>query len=116
MHVQVRLRGLEVPDVVREAIARRIRFALGRFGGPLRSASALVTDENGPRGGADKRCRVELRLRDGARLSVEHEGERLLATVDEALDRSARALVRRLERARGDRAVLRVAETAGESA
>lgn len=101
MHVQVRLRGLEVPDVVREAIGRRIHFALGRFGGRLRSAAALVVDENGPRGGIDKRCRVELRLRDGGSLIVERSGERVLATIDEALDRAARSLVRHLERPHG---------------
>ncbi|MCU0683579.1 MAG: HPF/RaiA family ribosome-associated protein [Polyangiaceae bacterium] len=103
MHVQVRLRGLDVPDVVREAIGRRIHFALGRFGGRLRSAVAFVVDENGPRGGIDKRCRVELRLRDGGSLIVERSGDRVLATVDETLDRTARALVRHLERPRGGR-------------
>ncbi len=119
MHVQVRLRGLEVPDVARQAITRRIHLALGRFGGRLRLVSALAFDENGPRGGTDKRCRIELRLRDGGYLSVEHTGERLLATVDEALGRAVRALVRHLERARDGRingpepAALQAARPAG---
>jgi putative sigma-54 modulation protein len=105
MHISVRLRGLEAPDVVRDTIGRRARFALGRFDGQLRSVTTLVVDENGPRGGADKRCRVGLRLRDGGRLNIERTGDRVLDVVDEALDRGARALVRHLERARGERHV-----------
>jgi putative sigma-54 modulation protein len=103
MHIVVRLRGLEIPDVVRDAIGRRARFALGRFDGQVRSVTAVVVDENGPRGGADKRCRVGLRLRDGGSLQIERTGDRVLDVVDEALDRGARALVRHLERARGGR-------------
>ncbi|HEU4538665.1 MAG TPA: HPF/RaiA family ribosome-associated protein [Polyangiaceae bacterium] len=105
MHILVRLRGLEISDAARDALGRRARFALGRFDGRLRSVTALVLDENGPRGGADKRCRVGLRLRDGSRLHVERTGDRVLDVVDEALDRGARALVRHLDRARGGRYV-----------
>jgi ribosome-associated translation inhibitor RaiA len=104
MHIRVRSRGLEAPDALRDAVGRRVRFALGRFGGRLRSVTALVVDENGPRGGGDdKRCAVELRLRDGGLLHVERTGGRVLEVVDEALDRGARALVRRLERGREGR-------------
>ncbi|HEU4412517.1 MAG TPA: HPF/RaiA family ribosome-associated protein [Polyangiaceae bacterium] len=101
MHIRIRSRGLQAPDALRDAVGRRVHFALGRFSGRLRSVTALVVDENGPRGGdADKRCAVELRLRDGGRLHVERSGERVLDVVDAALDRGARALVRHLERER----------------
>ncbi len=104
MQIRVRSRGLPAPDALRDAVGRRVHFALGRFGGRLRSVTALVVDENGPRGGADdKRCAVELRLRDGGRLHVERTGGRVLDAVDEALERGARALVRRFERGREGR-------------
>jgi putative sigma-54 modulation protein len=114
MHVRIRSRGLRAPDALRDAVGRRVHFALGRFGGRLRSVTALVVDENGPRGGGDaKRCAVELRLRDGARLHVERSGGRVFDAVDEALDRGARALVRHLERERGGRRVWRAPRAAG---
>jgi hypothetical protein len=104
MHIVVRSRGLEVGADVRAAVERRARFALGRFGGRVRSAAALVVDENGPRGGADdKRCRVEVRLRDGGRVRVERAAVRALDAADEALDRAALALARHLGRARAER-------------
>ncbi len=104
MLIRVHSRGLQAPHALRDAVGRRVHFVLGRFGGRLRSVTALVVDENGPRGGGDdKRCAVELRLRDGGRLHVERTGGRVLDAVDEALDRGARALVRHLERARAGR-------------
>jgi ribosome-associated translation inhibitor RaiA len=104
MYIRIRSRGLQAPDDLRDAVGRRVHFALGRFGARLRSVTALVIDENGPRGGdADKRCAVELRLRDGGRLHVERTGGRVLDAVDEALERGTRALVRHLERGREGR-------------
>ena len=50
---------------LRELAERRVRFVLRRLGWLVPRAEVLMSDVNGPRGGIDKRCQVELRT-DGA--------------------------------------------------
>ena len=52
--------------------AERTQAALGRFAGQVRSVALRLSDENGPRGGVDRRCVAEVQLVDGQRL-VTHE-------------------------------------------
>ncbi len=46
----------------RQHIERRLSFALGRFENSVRSVSITLADVNGSRGGADKQCRILVRL------------------------------------------------------
>lgn len=48
-------------QVPRRAAAQRLRFGMRRLNWLVASASVSLSDVNGPRGGLDKRCQVELR-------------------------------------------------------
>ena len=50
---------------LRDLAERRVRFVLRRLGWRVPRAEVQLSDVNGPRGGVDKRCQVELRT-DGA--------------------------------------------------
>lgn len=80
---------------------RRLEFALGRFAGRVRSLDLRLTDENGPRGGLDRRCRLVVRLTRPYRLivieDVDSEGD---ALVSRAAERAARAVARAIDAAR----------------
>ena len=69
---------------LRALTERRVRFVLRRLGWMVSRAEVRMSDVNGPRGGVDKRCQVELRT-DGTAL-------------DNALTRAARFLMRQLRR------------------
>jgi putative sigma-54 modulation protein len=103
MRLDIHHQGVEWSEEVRRHVERRLRFALERFEPRLMRAAVHVSDENGPRGGIDKRCRVLLRLRRHGELIVEVDDADLLAAVDRAADRAAHALVRELDRRRADR-------------
>jgi len=79
---------------LRDLTERRVRFVLRRLGWLVPRAEVQMSDVNGPRGGVDKRCQVELRT-DGAGsvvvASVAHDWRMAL---DNALARAARFLVR----------------------
>ena len=79
---------------LRDLTERRVRFVLRRLGRLVPRAEVQMSDVNGPRGGIDKRCQVELRT-DGAGsvvvASVAHDWRTAL---DNALARAARFLVR----------------------
>ena len=78
---------------------RRLDFALGRFTGSLRGVHLRFEDTNGPKGGTDKRCVIEL---DGdfGRRHFEAQDVDFYAAVDRAVDTAARAVARAASRAR----------------
>ncbi|MCD0424140.1 HPF/RaiA family ribosome-associated protein [Rubrivivax sp. JA1024] len=84
---------------LRDLTERRARFALRRLGWLVPRAEVQMSDVNGPRGGINKRCPVELRS-DGAGsvlvASVASDGRTAL---DDALARAVRSLMRLWRRA-----------------
>jgi hypothetical protein len=99
MKIEVRVRGLEDAWELRERAARRVGSQLRRFADECASVVVRIEDQNGPRGGVDKRCQIEVRgPRIGAAL-VEEIGADAAATVDVAAARAAQAVARRLGRA-----------------
>jgi ribosomal subunit interface protein len=106
MQIEIRTRGIETTNELRQHIERRIHFALGRFGAEVSSALVRLDDINGPRGGVDKRCHiVVVGARVGA-LTVDELDADVIAVVDRALDRAARSVRRSLERQQWHRARL----------
>lgn len=102
MTLFVRTIGLEASPALHAYVQRRIASAVGRLLGPLDTLVVRLSDDNGPRGGVDKRCRIV--ARGGSAIVVEAVDEDLFAAVDRACDRLAVAFVRDVERRRGDRA------------
>ncbi len=47
---------------LRQLAERRLLFALSRFDLRIKQVELVVSDENGPRGGIDKACRVSVSL------------------------------------------------------
>lgn len=86
---------------LRELAVHRVRFVMRRLAWWVPRAKVMLSDINGPRGGVDKRCQVELRT-DGERTVVITAISRdWRSAIDNALSRAARALVRLLRRGRG---------------
>lgn len=103
MRIEVRLRGLESSEPLREHAVRRILFHLSRFGDELKAVVVRVSDINGTRGVLDKRCRITLRGRRIPALMLEETSGDACSAIDRAAGRIARTLGRELERARGVR-------------
>jgi ribosome-associated translation inhibitor RaiA len=90
--------GTGVTEDLREFITRRLHFALGRFAPQLERVTARVSDANGPRGGTDKRCRMEVKLRGLGSVSSEADADDVEAAAACAAERLARIVARALER------------------
>ena len=87
-------------DRIRAHVERRLGFALSRFEDRLTSVIVRLSDENGPKGGLDKRCRIELRGPDVGTFVVEERDIEWARVIDQAAAIAGRALVRAIERAR----------------
>jgi hypothetical protein len=90
-------------DELRELATRRLGFALGRFGSLVTSVRVSLVDENGPRGGVDKTCRVEVRGPRRLAVVVTDHGEDERTAIGRAAERAGRAFARALERRRDRR-------------
>jgi len=96
MQIDIQARGFTLTEGLRTQAERRVRFALGSTSGRVRSVVMRLADENGPRGGVDKRCTIRANLAGGPFVIIEHQEDDLYVAIDRAADRAARAVSRRL--------------------
>lgn len=92
--------GVEVDKGLREHIDRRLNFALSRFGSRVSKAIVYLTDNNGPKGGIDKSCRVVIRLRGLGDVVADVVDMDWPVTIDRATSRVGHNVSRELERKR----------------
>ena len=98
MRLKIVSRSLHLSEAIRDRLERRAQFALGRFAAVIRTVQVSLLDENGPRGGIDKRCRVLVSPRRGRPIIVEGRGDQLQPLVDHTLERAGRTLARAVKR------------------
>ncbi|KQV85527.1 HPF/RaiA family ribosome-associated protein [Rhizobacter sp. Root1221] len=79
---------------LRDLTERRVRFVLRRVGWLVPRAEVQMSDVNGPRGGIDKRCQVELRTDGAGSVVVTSVAKDWRTALDNALARAARFLMR----------------------
>lgn len=79
---------------LRDLTERRVRFVLRRLGWLVPRAEVQMSDVNGPRGGIDKRCQVELRTDGAGSVVVTSVSNDWRTALDNALARAARFLLR----------------------
>ncbi len=103
MRIELKFRGLTPTDELRAHVSRRLEFALDRFEEDLRRVSVLVIDVNGPRGGVDKRCRIELVSSRCGTIVVHRDSGDVLSAISDACDLARRTLARELAAKRAHR-------------
>jgi hypothetical protein len=77
---------------------RRTRFALRRLVWLVPQATVSMSDVNGPRGGIDKRCQVELKTDVVGTVVVSSVASDWRGALDKALARAARFVLRLVQR------------------
>ncbi len=99
MELRTTIRNVDHDDMLRAHVEHRLGFALDRFRDRVRWVEARVSDVNGPKGGADKRCTLEAGLDGVPDVRVEVMGEDAAGVIDQAADRLARRVARVVDRA-----------------
>ncbi|MEM7157225.1 MAG: HPF/RaiA family ribosome-associated protein [Myxococcota bacterium] len=103
MELAVRGHNLFLSDQLEHLVRRRLDFALGRFASRIRRIDVKFDDVNGPRGGVDKRCQVDVTLSRGGQVRAHSMAESLRDAIDEAAHRVVRRLNRQLSRPQASR-------------
>lgn len=104
MQVLFKSRHPQATDL-RDLTDRRVRFVLRRLGWLVPRAEVQMSDVNGPRGGIDKRCQVELRTDGAGSVVVASVASDWRTALDNALARAARLLLRLWRRGSDSRRV-----------
>ena len=118
MRIEIHTGNFELTESLREQIERRIQFTLSWSQHCLQKVTLRLDDINGPKGGADKSCRIQIPVTGGKPVVIEEVQSNLYIAIDRAIERAGRALSRRLARKREHdhtRVVLALNEDARES-
>ncbi len=99
MHVAMHINDADLVQAFRFYVERRLRFALGRFGGRV----GHITVRIGGDGPAEGRCRISTEVLPFGRVAVEESDSDLFAAIDRATGRIGRLFGRELDRARETR-------------
>ena len=83
---------------LRELAVTRVRFAMRRLTWLVPRARVQLSDANGPRGGVDKRCQVELKTDRAGTVVITAIARDWRTALDHALARAGRVLLRLRER------------------
>lgn len=98
MHIAIQSNGLVLTEGLRAYVHRRMKTSVGWA--LTRRLAVWLSDINGPRGGRDKRCKIQISLDHGKTVVIENTEEDLYVAIDRAADRADRALARQLSRRR----------------
>lgn len=100
IRLSIQSRGLSLTKAYRGTVQRILATTLGRFARRIRAIQVWLEDVNGPRGGVDTRCRIDVELRPRGRISVSALATDEYAATAEAAARSRELLDRRVKRTR----------------
>jgi len=100
MQIDIQARNFPLTDALRHHTRRRLGFALDARDDHIQRVIVRLSDINGPRGGADKCCHIQVVLNQLSDVVIEDTEVDLYAAIGRAADRAARAVGRRLGRQR----------------
>lgn len=98
MQIDIQARNFSLTDALRNHAERRLRFALTCCNSHIQRIFMRLSDINGPRGGEDKRCHLQVVLGGLPDVVIEDTEADLYVAIDRATDRARRTAMRRIER------------------
>jgi ribosomal subunit interface protein len=100
MRINIQARNFTLTKAIRDHVTRRLGYALSSRDEHIQHIKVRLSDINGPRGGADKRCKIQVVLPQLADVVIEDTEVDLYAAIDRAVDRASRTIDRKLSRYR----------------
>lgn len=102
MQMNIQCRGFTLTEGLRDYARNRLACSLSHGEVHVVRVIMRLSDINGPRGGEDKRCHLEVRLKGLPGVVVEDTQTDLYLAIDRAAERAGRTLARHMARGRRD--------------
>ena len=100
MRIDIQGRGFSLTAPLLDHTQQRLRFALTRSRDRIKRVVVRLGDTNGPRGGEDKFCRVQVVMEHAPTVLIEDTGADLYAVIDRAAERAGRNVAKHVDRLR----------------
>ena len=98
MQINIQAKQFSLTEALRSHAERRLRSTLTCFGDHIQRVIMRLSDINGPRGGEDKCCHLQVVLSGLPDVVVEDIEADMYVAIDRATDRAGRTVVRKLDR------------------
>ena len=98
MQIDIQSRGFSLTDSLMNYAQQRMQLAMAYCNGHVSRIVMRLSDINGPRGGADKRCHIQVVLTGIPDVVVNDTEVNLYDAIDRAVDRTRRAVVKKVDR------------------
>jgi ribosomal subunit interface protein len=98
MHIQIHADDFDLTEGLRDHVAKRLAYAMNHGRDIVSRIVVRLSDVNGPRGGVDKRCGIEVRLKGSPTIAIDDTEADLYVAIDRAAERTGRTLDRRIAR------------------
>jgi ribosomal subunit interface protein len=102
MQVDIQARSFTLTKALKSYVEKKLKAALSSYGNhhTLKGAVIRLSDINGPRGGEDKLCQIQVKLAGVPDIIIKNTEQDMYAAIDRATRRAGKAIVRRIERQR----------------
>lgn len=100
MQITIKAHDFTLTKALKEHTKNRVHAHLSRYGERIQQVSVRLDDINGPRGGADKRCQIQIVIAGLPSVNVEDIEADMYIAITRAVDRASRAVKRKINRYR----------------
>ena len=98
MQIDIQSRGFPLTNALLGYSQQRVHLAMAYISGHVNRVIIRLSDINGPRGGADKCCRIQVALAGIPDVVVGDTEVDMYDAIDRAVDRARRTVVRKVDR------------------
>ena len=98
MQIDIQTHKFTLTDALRSYAEQRLRSALTSSDHYIRRVVIRLSDINGPRGGTDKHCLLQVMLNGLPDVVIEDTETDLYLAIDRATSRAGRTVVRKIDR------------------
>lgn len=98
MQIQIHCDDFDLSEGMRDHLVKRLAYSLNHGREMIAGVVVRLSDVDGPRGGIDKCCGIEVRLKGRSAIAVDDTQASLCVAIDRAAERTGRTLDRRLAR------------------
>ncbi len=100
MNITTRAQDFELSEAIDRFVRSRLTKALSRIDDDITAIDVYMKDENGPKGGVDKRVVIRVRQRSRPMFAVDTTSENLYAAIELGVKRTRRVIRRQLRKTR----------------
>ena len=98
MLIDMQSRHFSLTDTLRNYTEKRLSFIISCCDSHIQRIVIRLSDVNGPRGGIDKHCLIQVVLSKMPDVVIEDTETDLYVAIDRAADRAGRTVIRKIDR------------------